>query len=171
VGTDGHGPRSSFSTALAPQLSIVNIFFCAVAAVGAYYFYISREMSSAIRPVVAIAGGTGQLGSHIMNALLSPQFSPSFKEIRLLTSNVSSEKAQLFASKGAKTIGVNYSDEQSILTAIQGADVLINSLGGSVKGFPAKNALMLAAIKDGGIKLYFPSEFGIGMILRSRRLT
>ena len=119
-------------------------------------------MSAAVRPVVAIAGGTGQLGSHITNALLSPEFNPSFKEIRLLTSNVSSEKAQSFASKGAKTIGVNYSDEQGILSAIHGADVLINSLGGSVKGFPAKNALMMAAVKDGGVKLYFPSEFGIG---------
>jgi uncharacterized protein YbjT (DUF2867 family) len=118
--------------------------------------------SSAVRPIVAIAGGTGKLGQHITTALLSPQFNPSFKEIRLLTANTSSEVAKSFAAKGAKTIGVNYSDEQSILSAIHGADVLINSLGGSVAGFPAKNALMEAAIKDGGIKLYLPSEYGIG---------
>jgi uncharacterized protein YbjT (DUF2867 family) len=120
--------------------------------------------STAIRPIIAIAGGTGKLGSHITAALLSPQFSSSFKEVRLLTSNPSSDVAKSFSSKGAKTIGVNYTDEQSILSAIHGADVLINSLGGSVKGFPAKNAVMRAAVKDGGIKVYFPSEYGIGNI-------
>jgi uncharacterized protein YbjT (DUF2867 family) len=119
-------------------------------------------MSSAVRPIVAVAGGTGQLGSHITAALLSPQFVSSFKEVRLLTSNTSTEKAQSFASKGAKAIAVNYSDEQNILSAIHGADVVINALGGSVKGFPAKKALMLAAVKDGGVKVYFPSEYGIG---------
>lgn len=120
---------------------------------------------SAVRPIIAVAGGTGQLGSHIVTALLSSQFSSSFKEVRLLTSNTSSEKAQSLASKGAKTIAVNYSDEKSILSAIHGADVVINSLGGSVKGFPAKKAVMLASIKDGGVKVYFPSEYGIGVSL------
>lgn len=127
--------------------------------------------SSTVRPVVAIAGGTGKLGSHITTALLSLQFNPSFKEVRLLTANASSEIAKSFEAKGAKTVGVNYSDEQSILSAIHGADVLINSLGGSVKGFPAKNALMEAALKDGGIKLYIPSEFGIGSSPRHHSLT
>ncbi len=103
--------------------------------------------SPTIRPVVAIAGGTGELGRHITTAFLSKQFSSSFEEVRLLTSNTSSEAAQSFASKGAKTIRVNYSYEQSILSAIDGADVLITSLGGSVKGFRAKNVLMQAAIK------------------------
>ena len=65
-------------------------------------------------------------------------------------------------------MGVNYSDEKSILSAIHGVDVLINSLGGSVKGFPAKNALMEAAVKDGGIKVYLPSEFGIGLYLTGK---
>lgn len=120
--------------------------------------------SNAIRPIVAIAGGTGKVGSQITAALLSPQFSSSFKEVRLLTSNPSSDAAKGFASKGAKTIGVNYTDEQSLLSAIHGADVVINSLGGSIKGFPAKNALMRAAVKDGGVKVYFPSELGIGII-------
>jgi uncharacterized protein YbjT (DUF2867 family) len=142
---------------------LANILACLAAFTLGYYFYSATTMSSsAIRPIVAIAGGTGTLGSHITTALLSPQFSSSFKEVRLLTSNASSEKAKLFASQGAKTISVNYSDENSILSAIHGADVVINSLGGSVKGFPAKKTLMLAAIKDGGVKLYFPSEFGIG---------
>jgi len=117
--------------------------------------------SSTIRPIVAIAGGTGSLGSHITTALLSPQFRSSFKEVRLLTQNTASEKAQSFAAKGAKTFGVNYTDEQTVLSAIHGADVLINALGGSVAGFPAKNALLAAALKDGGIKVYIPSEFGI----------
>jgi uncharacterized protein YbjT (DUF2867 family) len=127
-------------------------------------------MSSAIKPVVAVAGGTGQLGKHITAALLNSQFRPSFKEIRLLTSNTSSEAAQKFASQGAKTVGVIYSDEKSILSAIHGVDVLINSLGGSVKGFPAKNALMQAAVKDGGIKVYLPSEYGIGLYLRGKNV-
>lgn len=127
--------------------------------------------SSAWRPVVAVAGGTGKVGSQVITALLSPQFSSSFKEVRLLTSNTSSEKAQGLAAKGAKMIGVNYSDEKSILSGIHGADVLVNALGGSVKGFPAKNALMQAAIKDGGIKVYFPSEFGIGSVLWKNELS
>ena len=127
--------------------------------------YTTDPMSSAVKPVVAVAGGTGKLGSHITAALLSSQFRPSFKEVGLLTSNTSSEAAQKFASQGAKTVGVNYSDEKSILSAIHGVDVLINSLGGSVKGFPAKNALMEAAVKDGGIKVYLPSEYGIGLHL------
>lgn len=99
------------------------------------------------------------------NSPLVGAISSFFKEVRLLTSNPSSEVAQFFASKGATTIRVDYSDEQSILSAIHGTDVVINALGGSVKGLPAKNALMQTAIKDGGVKLYFPSEYGIGMSL------
>lgn len=136
--------------------------FALVIAYNYYNSSKSTEMTSTWRPVVAVAGGTGKVGSYITTALLSPQFSSSFKEVRLLTANTSSEKARALAAKGAKTIGINYSDEKSILSAIHGADVLVNALGGSVNGFPAKNALMHAAIKDGGIKVYFPSEFGIG---------
>jgi len=121
--------------------------------------------STKVLPIVAIAGGTGKLGTHITAALLSPQLASSFKEVRLLTSNPASEAAQQFASKGAKTVSVNWTDEATLLKAIKGADVVINSLGGSVSGFPGKNALMRAAIKDGGVKVYFPSEYGIGMRL------
>lgn len=120
-------------------------------------------MASAWRPIVAVAGGTGTVGAPITTALLSRPFSSSFKEVRLLTANPSSEAAIKLAAKGARTIEVNYSDEKSILSAIHGADVLVNALGGSVGGFPAKNALMHAALKDGGIKVYIPSEFGIGL--------
>jgi uncharacterized protein YbjT (DUF2867 family) len=100
--------------------------------------------SSTIRPIVAIAGGTGQLGRLITNALLSEQFSSFFKEVRLLSSNTSSEAAHLLASRGAKIIEVNYSDEQSILSAIYGADVLINSLGGICERISSKECV------DGG---------------------
>jgi nucleoside-diphosphate-sugar epimerase len=128
--------------------------------IGYYYYTMS---STKVLPIVAIAGGTGKLGTHITAALLSPQLASSFKEVRLLTSNPASEAAQQFASKGAKSVSVNWTDEATLLKAIKGADVVINSLGGSVSGFPGKNALMRAAIKDGGVKVYFPSEYGIGM--------
>jgi len=166
--TFGQHPYHILST-LARFPSIFNSLLGLFALVIGYYYYNNssspKMASSTWRPVVAVAGGTGKVGSQVITALLSPQFSSSFKEVRLLTSNTSSEKAQALAAKGAKMIGVNYSDEKSILSGIHGADVLVNALGGSVKGFPAKNALMQSAIKDGGIKVYFPSEFGIGSVL------
>jgi saccharopine dehydrogenase-like NADP-dependent oxidoreductase len=118
---------------VARYLSPVNTLVCIIVTLIAYYYYHANKMVTSIqnlRTIVAVAGGTGQLGTHIIQALLSTQLSPKFQEVRLLTANTSSEKATALASKGAKPIAVDYSDEKTLLNAIKRADVVINALGG-----------------------------------------
>ena len=86
--------------------------------------------------VVAIAGDRYTKTSKFYHpTLLSLQFNSSFKDARPLTSNTSSKTAKSFAAKEATMLGVNCSDEQSILSPSHRAHVLNNPLGGSVKGF------------------------------------
>lgn len=72
---------------------------------------------------VAIAGGTGNLGYKIVQALLSDQLRPRFRELVVLARN-ESEKTASLESKGAT---IRLYSEGNLKSALEGVNVLINT--------------------------------------------
>ncbi|KAM0538399.1 hypothetical protein ACHAPP_001070 [Verticillium nonalfalfae] len=103
---------------------------------------------------VAIAGGTGNLGYKIVQALLSDQLRPRFRELVVLARN-ESEKTASLRSKGAT---VRLYSEGNLKSALEGVNVLINTVGATGHHFKEQ---LLRALPQSSVKLYFPSEFGV----------
>jgi NAD dependent epimerase/dehydratase family enzyme len=74
-------------------------------------------------PVVAIAGGTGNLGSHLTKAFLLPEFRNLFSKVIVLARS-ESPKTEEFADAGAEIR--TYSDDD-IAPALDGVQVLVNA--------------------------------------------
>ncbi|CRK49016.1 hypothetical protein BN1723_008336 [Verticillium longisporum] len=103
---------------------------------------------------VAIAGGTGNLGYKIVQALLSDQLRPRFRELVVLARN-DSEKTASLESKGA---AIRLYSEGNLKSALEGVNVLINTVGATGHHFKEQ---LLRALPQSSVKLYFPSEFGV----------
>ncbi|KAJ5574653.1 hypothetical protein N7450_008552 [Penicillium hetheringtonii] len=110
---------------------------------------------SASRPVVAIAGATGHLGRHVASAFLSPFFRSKFSDIILLSRKDASSIAG-FESNAEYT--VRKYDEDNISKALQGVQVLVNTVGPAGHSFKEK---LLQALPQTDVEIYFPSEFGV----------
>jgi uncharacterized protein YbjT (DUF2867 family) len=74
-------------------------------------------------PTVAVAGGTGNLGSKIVRELLSPSQRPRFREVIVLA-RADSKLTQEFESLGAS---VRVYSEDSLEMSLAEVDVLINT--------------------------------------------
>lgn len=109
------------------------------------------NMVSSSRPVVAITGATGHLGRHIASAFLSAPFREQFADIILLSRQESSQKAD------DKFISRKY-DENNLVDALKGVQVLVNTVGPSGHAFKDKLA---RALSQTDVQVYFPSEFGV----------
>ncbi|KAJ5184059.1 oxidoreductase CipA [Penicillium capsulatum] len=98
---------------------------------------------------IAIAGGTGNLGPSIINALLKSGFQ--------VTALSRSSSHQLDPRVQIKA--VDYSSKDSLVAALKGQDALINTLG--VGQIPVDVHLRLVdAALVAGVRRYLPSEFG-----------
>jgi nucleoside-diphosphate-sugar epimerase len=117
-------------------------------------------MASAGLPNVAIAGATGRLGKHILSALLSPEFRPSFNEVILLKRGPAPDAPPTAGPEGTTTRHLSSPPTPTDLAHI---DVLINAVGPA--GHEFKDALFEAAITASASsqqpRLYIPSEFGV----------
>lgn len=107
------------------------------------------------RPVVAIAGATGHLGRHVASAFLSPFFRSKFSDVILLSRKESSDIAG-FESTANYT--VRKYDEDNLDKALQGVQVLVNTVGPAGHSFKEK---LLQALPHTEVQIYFPSEFGV----------
>ncbi|KAH7369170.1 isoflavone reductase family protein [Plectosphaerella cucumerina] len=105
-------------------------------------------------PSVAVAGGTGNLGSKIVTQLLASSSLPRFRDLIVLA-RAESDKTRGFQSQGAT---VRVYSEDNLTKALDGVDVLINTVGPSGHHFKEK---LLRALPQTSVKLYFPSEFGV----------
>ncbi|PWY92043.1 NAD(P)-binding protein [Aspergillus heteromorphus CBS 117.55] len=121
-------------------------------------------MTSASRPVVAIAGATGHLGRHVASAFISSPLSSHFSEIVLLSRSqqTQSNPTQLkdpypTTNTTIKVTTRTYSYE-TLPTALQGIDILINAIGPSGHAF---KETLLRALPHTSVQVYFPSEFGV----------
>ncbi|OJI85403.1 hypothetical protein ASPTUDRAFT_41648 [Aspergillus tubingensis CBS 134.48] len=113
-------------------------------------------------PIVAIAGATGHLGKHVASAFLTSNLRNRFSEIILLSrqgSHHNTPPTDLPSDSPKLTIRTYTEDSiPSITRALQGATILINTIGPSGHSFKEK---LLHAIPHSSIQVYFPSEFGV----------
>ena len=85
--------------------------------------------------------------------------SPSPYAVRALTRNTDSGRARALADKGVELVQLDESDlVASFSGAFQDADAIVNLLGGTQHS--PRDAVGEAAIQC-GVKVYFPSEFGM----------
>ena len=112
-------------------------------------------MSSSFH-TVTIAGGTGILGYHIVEAFLNDG-SYRVKVLRRKSEN-ENEKAKLLASKGAEIVYADYNQIDDLVKALKGTDVLVSVANGD-KAYDIQSPL-LAAAKEAHVKRFIPSEFG-----------
>lgn len=114
------------------------------------------------KPTIAIAGCTGALGSHIANTLLSDPYRDKFHKIVVLSRN-DTVQTEAFTQQGAKHIThgdrphVNY-----LRAALQDVTIFVNAI--SSAGAKLRDA-MVKVLPETGVKLYFPSEFGVDHML------
>lgn len=103
---------------------------------------------------VAILGGTGTLGKHMVKAFLDA--SPKFEKIVVTTRSESSASS---LPKGVEPrIVTDYNDLKQLEEALKGVDCVVSCVASDSVGTQAAWAPALAAA---GIKLFFPSEYGI----------
>jgi len=99
---------------------------------------------------VLLVGGAGDLGKHILSALLADS---TFNVTVLTRINSTS----IFPSQ-VKLIKINYTDYDAVKKALTGQDIVISAVGGS--GFFDKLDLkLIEASVEVGVKWYIPSEF------------
>lgn len=107
------------------------------------------------RPVVAIAGATGHLGSHVASAFLSPPFNERFSDVILLSRNETSPES---TSRTGGHYTTRKYDEDNLVDALRGVQILVNTVGPSGHSFKEK---LLHALPHTDVQVYLPSEFGV----------
>ncbi|KAJ5156244.1 hypothetical protein N7492_009047 [Penicillium capsulatum] len=111
--------------------------------------------ASISKPTVAIAGATGHLGQHVASAFLSPPFRDQFSNIILLSRNKAALDT-MSTYKGNFTARIY--NENNLQDALQGVQILVNTVGPSGHTFKEKLA---RALPHTEVEVYFPSEFGV----------
>ncbi|KAH9007257.1 NAD-P-binding protein [Lactarius hatsudake] len=96
--------------------------------------------------------GAGVIGSFIIHQLLTDKAAGTVKEVIVLTRQGSNTTV----NPAAKLIPVDYSDKESIKTALVGVDVVISTIAGAALDLQPGIA---QAAKEVGVKLFIPSEF------------
>lgn len=87
---------------------------------------------------------------------LSTKYYPSqVASVKFLTRSVTSSKAKQLIAEGAEAIAV---DGKPTAESLKGVDVFVNVLGEISEA--VKNAYAKAAV-EAGVKVYFPSEYGL----------
>jgi len=112
-------------------------------------------MSSPI--TLAVAGGTGVIGSHVVKAALRSDVYPSqISRVIVYTTDANSDKAKAVAKLGAEVVEVKgeYKAEH-----LKGVDVVVSTLVVKVPK-PIFDSVYQAAA-EAGVKVYIPSEFGL----------
>jgi NmrA-like family len=110
-------------------------------------FEFSSRMAIITR--IAVAGGTGRLGKHIVAALLKANFN-----VTILTRFGSSGEIP----SGVIKAEVDYTSEPSLTAALQDHDALVGCLTSNEIGL---QTTLFAAAAAAGVKRIIPSEYGI----------
>ncbi|KAK3388603.1 hypothetical protein B0T20DRAFT_511262 [Sordaria brevicollis] len=109
-------------------------------------------MSSSIN-TVAVIGGTGNLGTHLVRALLVGGFS-----VTILTRQGSSTPQPSFSPYTVTFTPVDYSSPTSLQSAFQGQDAVVSVV--ATAAVQTQKTIIDAAIAA-GVKRFIPSEFGV----------
>ncbi|KAL6803452.1 hypothetical protein J3E68DRAFT_433970 [Trichoderma sp. SZMC 28012] len=117
---------------------------------------------------IAVAGGSGNLGLAILRELLSSS-DPIFN-VTALTHSKSTTVASLVmalglpstASNHLKIIWVDYNNEDNLMRALSGAEVVIATLAGHVA--LQIDPLLLKAARKAGVRRYIPSQYALDVL-------
>jgi uncharacterized protein YbjT (DUF2867 family) len=101
---------------------------------------------------VALAGATGNLGVSVLEALLDAKF------LVTVLSRVHGNSSKLTPHPNLKVEEVDFTSTQSLMDAIQGAEVVISCLATLAIG--SQNPLIDASVAV-GVKRFIPAEFGM----------
>ena len=112
-------------------------------------------MTMSSHPVVAIAGATGHLGQRVASAFLSSLFHGQFSEVILLSRQDSSLSS---IPDSARKYTIRKYDENNLLDALRGVQVLVNTVGPPGHSFKEK---LVQALPHTNVQVYFPSEFSV----------
>ena len=104
---------------------------------------------------VALVGARGHLGQEVAKALLSSTFRASYANVVFLKRR---HNANDSGKESIEGVEVRYYDDDTLAQALQGVDVLINTVGPAGHDFKDK---LIDAISHSAIQLYIPSEFGV----------
>ncbi|KAI9443635.1 hypothetical protein H4582DRAFT_1926444 [Lactarius indigo] len=96
--------------------------------------------------------GAGEIGSFIICQLLTDKAAGTVNDVVVLTR----QGSKTTVDPAAKLIPVDYSDKESIKTALAGVDVVISTISGAAIDVQPGIA---EAAKEIGVKLFIPSEF------------
>ena len=103
---------------------------------------------------VALVGASGHLGKEVAKALLSSTFRASYANVVFLKRRPANDSGK----ESIEGVEVRYYDDDTLAQALQGVDVLINTVGPAGHDFKDK---LIDAISHSAIQLYLPSEFGV----------
>jgi nucleoside-diphosphate-sugar epimerase len=107
---------------------------------------------------LVIAGSTGYIAHHAINAILSSS-EPKF-DVKILTRADSGKKLPPFP--GAEVIPIDYNDHDALVRAVSGADAIISFISGVAA--KAVDRLLLKAAQDAGVRRIFPSEYTLDIL-------
>lgn len=103
--------------------------------------------------LVAVAGGTGGIGKHIVEAILAT------KKHDIVVLSRSPTHA-LLESKGVRIAAVSYTDPASLDRALQGVHTVITTIGGlDYDSWVTPQLALLDAAKRSGVKRFVPSDW------------
>lgn len=97
---------------------------------------------------VAIAGATGRLGPHVLNALVDAGF-----QVTVLTR--SKKPGALDAD--VKVLEVDFTSMDSLAAALKGIDAVVSTIGGTAID---NQTILIDAAIAAGVKRFIPSEYG-----------
>lgn len=102
---------------------------------------------------VAVAGGSGGIGSFVTSALLDAGF-----KVKVLTREAKDNSEKLKA-KGAEIVVVDFEKVDSLTQALKGVDAVISTVAGAALHQPQLN--LVEASKAAGVRRFVPSDFGV----------
>lgn len=98
---------------------------------------------------IVVTGATGQLGRHVITALLAG----GVPAAEIVATGRAVEKLAEFASQGVQVKAVDYSDADSVAAAVQGATRVLLISGGEVGQRLAQHKTVIDAAKAAGVEL------------------
>lgn len=109
------------------------------------------------KELIVVAGGTGNLGSRIVKALIGKG-----AEVRVLVRSSSDKKRVSYLEKmGAEVITVDMTNEQEIATACIGATCVVSALAGLQDTVIVAQKLLLNAAIIAGVPRFIPSDYSL----------
>ncbi len=107
--------------------------------------------------IIVVAGGTGNLGGRIINALIGKG-----AEVRaLVREDTEPKKLQLLEQAGAKLMLVDFASEQSIAEACMGASCVVSALAGLEDVILTAQKVLLNGAIAARVPRFIPSDYSL----------